>query len=168
MRQTIVFATLNRFTPWLLAMLLAGCAITNAPGSITTGMSAANALASAGEPSLKMPLQGGERWFYVQGWYDMRTIAVDMEGTERRIARIVPALTETHINQIQPGMAADAVSFLIGPPYRQVVFQRLGATAWDYRFRDTWGYMVELSVMVDAQNRVVGKVLQRIEPVDRD
>ena len=71
-------------------------------------------------------------------------------------------------NQIQPGMTADAVSFLIGPPYRHVAFQRLGATAWDYRFRDTWGYMVELSVMVDAQNRVAGKVLQRIEPVDRD
>ena len=91
-----------------------------------------------------------------------------MEGPERCIARIVPALTETHIDQIYPGMSAQAALFLIGPPYRHVLFERLGATAWDYRHRDTWGYMVEFSLMVDAQNRVVGKVSKRIEPINKD
>jgi hypothetical protein len=53
---------------------------------------------------------------------------------------------------------------MIGPPREKAYFARLGQTAWDYKFVDTWGYASIFSVMLDNDNRVVGKVSRRIEP----
>jgi hypothetical protein len=56
---------------------------------------------------------------------------------------------------------------MIGPPREKAHFERLGQTAWDYKFVDTWGYPSILSVMLDKGDIVVGKVTRRIERFDR-
>ena len=50
--------------------------------------------------------------------------------------------------RIQPGMKAEQVVALIGSPDATMRFDAAHATAWDYEFRDTWGYDAEFSVMV--------------------
>jgi hypothetical protein len=49
-----------------------------------------------------------------------------------------------------------------------VRFDNLKSTAWDYLYRDTWGYWVDFSVMMGDNGLVVNKVSRRIEPSDRD
>ena len=70
--------------------------------------------------------------------------------------------------QRQGGVAAEAdVLSLLGPPWRKVAFPNIGQTAWDYVMRDTWGYWVDASVMIDARGRVADVILIRREPVDK-
>lgn len=80
-----------------------------------------------------------------------------------------PDLNDDIVLRVLPGQSAEEIAALLGTPYRRVRFENLRATAWDYFFMDTWGYTVELSVMMSdeaAGGRVVGKVLRRIEPTD--
>lgn len=48
--------------------------------------------------------------------------------------------------RIQPGMKGAEVIALIGSPDHSIRFAAAHATAWDYDFRDTWGYDAEFSV----------------------
>ena len=78
-------------------------------------------------------------------------------------------LNDDIVARVAPGQAAAEITALLGAPYRRVRFDNMRATAWDYFFKDTWGYWVELSVMMNDEadgGRVVGKVLRRIEPTD--
>ena len=80
-----------------------------------------------------------------------------------------PDLNDDIVARVAPGQGAAQITALLGTPYRRVRFDNLRATAWDYFFKDTWGYWVELSVMMSDEadgGRVVGKVLRRIEPAD--
>ncbi|MBL0123814.1 MAG: hypothetical protein IPP88_14185 [Betaproteobacteria bacterium] len=79
-----------------------------------------------------------------------------------------PDLNDDVVARVSPGQSGMEVSALLGTPYRQIRFDNLKATAWDYRFRDTWGYWVDLSVMMGDDGRVANKVLVRIEPPDKD
>ena len=47
-------------------------------------------------------------------------------------------------------------------------FENLKSTAWDYIYKDTWGYCVSFSVMVGDDGRVVNKVSRRFDMPDRD
>ncbi len=77
-------------------------------------------------------------------------------------------LNDDIVARVTPGQSGPEVSALLGTPYQRVRFDNLKSTAWDYRFRDTWGYWVDLSVMMGDDERVVNKVLVRIEPPDKD
>jgi hypothetical protein len=79
-----------------------------------------------------------------------------------------PDLNDDTVARVSPGQSGPEVSALLGAPYRRMRFDNLKATAWDYRFRDTWGYWVDLSVMMGDDGRVVNKVLVRIDPPDKD
>lgn len=79
-----------------------------------------------------------------------------------------PDLSDDIVARVSPGQIGAEVSALLGAPYRRIRFDNLKATAWDYRFLDTWGYWVDLSVMMGDDGRVVNKVLQRIEPPDKN
>jgi outer membrane protein assembly factor BamE (lipoprotein component of BamABCDE complex) len=78
-----------------------------------------------------------------------------------------PDLTDDIVARVTPGQSGPEVATLLGTPYRTVRFDNLQATAWDYRFLDTWGYWVDLSVMLGDDGRVVNKVLRRIDPSDK-
>ncbi|MEP7155506.1 MAG: hypothetical protein ABI905_07015 [Betaproteobacteria bacterium] len=77
-------------------------------------------------------------------------------------------ITDDMTARVLPGQASAEVTANIGTPYRRVRFDNLKATAWDYLYRDTWGYWVEFAVMVGDDDRVVNKVSRRIDPPSRD
>lgn len=78
-----------------------------------------------------------------------------------------PDLNDDAIARVVSGQSEQEVTALLGPPYQRVRFDNLNATAWDYMYKDTWGYWVAFSVMVGDDGRVVNKVSRRIEPRDR-
>ncbi len=52
---------------------------------------------------------------------------------------------------------------LIGPPWRTMDFPNKRQVAWDYRVRDTWGYLVDYSVMIDERGLVAETVAARVD-----
>lgn len=78
-----------------------------------------------------------------------------------------PDLNDDIIARVVPGQSAQEITTLLGAPHRRVRFDNLKSTAWDYRYRDTWGYWVDFSVMIGDDGRVVNKVSVRIDPADR-
>ena len=79
----------------------------------------------------------------------------------------VPLLNDDRAGAITAGMTGAAVEAAIGRPYQRVRFDNLKATAWDYRYIDTWGYVTEFAVMIGDDGRVVNKVASRVDPPDR-
>lgn len=72
-------------------------------------------------------------------------------------------LNDDLVARIQPGQNREDVMGLLGPPVETMPFPRLGHTAWDYRYVDTWGYPSIFSVTFDARGVVVSKISRRIE-----
>lgn len=119
-------------------------------------------------PALQIPLGNGvTRSFYVQGFYDMQTLALDTDAGGKVLRREF-VLTEEHLRSIVAGIDSAELLKLIGPPWRRIEFERQGVTAWDYRYRDTWGYIVEFSALIDARQKVSGTVSSRVDPPDND
>jgi hypothetical protein len=74
------------------------------------------------------------------------------------------ALDEGHFAKIEIGKTTNnEVNSLIGPPWRTIYFPRQQHTAWDYRFRDLWGFRVEQSIVFDAAGVVVSKPQRRLD-----
>lgn len=78
-----------------------------------------------------------------------------------------PTATEDKARTIMPGMRAAEVIQLLGAPHQRVRFDNLRATAWDYRYTDTWGYITDFAVMIGDDERVVNVVATRVVPVDK-
>ncbi len=142
---------------FVLAGILSACAAI--PKAGTLGIDARQQL---GEPALIIQTAEGARWFYTTGPLGTTTRAVDVN----RAGRVTDArnvLVDDVIQTISTGLTADDVLLIIGPPHQRIRFDNLRATAWDYRYQDTWGYLVDLSIMIDDANRVTGRVAQRLE-----
>ena len=82
--------------------------------------------------------------------------------------RYRPDLNDNIIERVSPGQSEQEVTALLGTPYRRIRFDNLKSTAWDYLYRDTWGYWVEFSAMMGDDGRVVSKFSRRLDPIDRD
>lgn len=145
-----------------LILLLAACVALPRVGEDAGALHA-----RMGTPALVMPTAGGERWFYPSGPSGSTTMAIDVDG-ERVAAVTANVLTDDAIQQIGAGQTADAVLWRIGPPHTRVRFDNLRQTAWDYRYRDAWGYVVKLAVMIGDDGRVANKVLERVETAKPD
>jgi outer membrane protein assembly factor BamE (lipoprotein component of BamABCDE complex) len=70
-------------------------------------------------------------------------------------------LDDRTFQAIRPGMTARDVLALIGAPLGKARFESTRTTAWDYRFRDSWGYAATFSVILDDADVVVGKFTKR-------
>lgn len=77
-------------------------------------------------------------------------------------------LNDDIVGRVVRNVTAEQVETLLGKPYQRMRFDNLEATAWDYRYKDTWGYWVELSVLLNDNNRVLYVVKQRIESTRDD
>ena len=118
--------------------------------------------AASAKPDATVALQdGGERRFYTTGPMGVTTLRVDVARDGTVLARN-QVLDSGVFQAIRPGMRAAEVFERLGPPFRKERFARLGATAWDYHFRDAWGYDAEFSVMVDDQDVVISKFTARL------
>jgi outer membrane protein assembly factor BamE (lipoprotein component of BamABCDE complex) len=81
-------------------------------------------------------------------------------GTEVTAARSQVATDDT-VQAIKPGMTAQEVLVKIGPPQGKMRFERSHTTAWDYAYRDTFGYFGEFSVILDDKDVVVSRIALR-------
>ena len=119
-----------------------------------------------GPPALEFDNPDGSRQLaYTTGPLGTQTFMVYVKGGS--VERIEQVLTDDMFFRIQSGVTTrEDVRRMIGPPYRIVRFENLKQHAWDYRFRDTWGYLADFSVMIDDRGIVASKVIARIEPRD--
>lgn len=154
------FMRLHVFSWVSVAALLSACATTP-----RAGMSGSEVRQQIGAPALIIKTAEGARWFYPSGPLGTVTRAVNVDGNNA-VTNVKNVLVDEVIQTVNVGMSADDVLAKIGPPHRRIRFDNLHATSWDYRYQDTWGYFVDLSIMIGDDNRVAGKVLQRIEQED--
>ena len=77
-------------------------------------------------------------------------------------------LNDDTVARVAQGQSEQEITALLGTPYRRIRFDNLKSTAWDYLYRDLWGYWVEFSVMMGDDGRVVSKFSRRLDPIDRD
>jgi hypothetical protein len=164
--EAIMFLSSSRFLRLcacsLLALLGLLVACTAAP---LTGITGSQARQKFGEPALIVQTSQGARWFYPSGPLGTSTRALNVDRADM-VTSVQNVLVDEVIQTISVGLALDEVIAKIGPPHRRVRFDNLRATSWDYRYQDTWGYVVDLSIMIDDKNRVTSKVLQRLEKDD--
>jgi hypothetical protein len=154
----IIRSVLSVFSTVLLLTLMGGCAVWPRVGDDASAIRA-----RWGAPVLVMPIPAGERWFYPSGPGGLTTLAIDLDSSAKA-ASIRNVLNDGAVQSISAGQRADEVLATIGPPLAKQRFDNLRQTAWDYRYRDTWGYVVKLAVMIGDDGRVAAKVLERIEP----
>jgi outer membrane protein assembly factor BamE (lipoprotein component of BamABCDE complex) len=70
-------------------------------------------------------------------------------------------LTDTAAARIERGMTTEQVRGLIGEPWNTIRFDNTQTTAWDYEYRDGWGYDAVFSVIFDDAGVVVSKISVR-------
>lgn len=137
----------------LSAMLLSAAAIPLAARAFSFSHEAA--------PSATVRLANGiERQFFTSGPLGTTTDRVDVDASGRVVAR-TQVLTDDVFRYIRPGMPARDVLELIGPPSAKTRFPQTHTTAWEYHYRDGWGYNAEFSVSVDDQGLVASKFSAR-------
>ena len=147
----------------VLALLLASCASYDGY-NLRPGVSTEAELRQVmGKPALEFTNADSSRELaFARGPLGAQTYMahVSRDGIVQVVKQV---LTDGVFNAIQPGMTQDEVLRLIGPPREKMSFARLAQVAWDYKYRDTWGYDSIFSVTFDADGRVVSKISQRIE-----
>lgn len=74
--------------------------------------------------------------------------------------------SDEQFTRIQRGMTRDDVQRLIGPPDETMSFPLSQTQAWDYQYRDTWGYFAIFSVTFGADGRALSTISRRIDGGD--
>lgn len=144
-----------------LLLLASACATRE----LRPGMSEAEARQAMGAPAMELRDADGTRHLaYPSGPYGLQTYMARI-APDGRLIGVEQVLDDGRFDAIRPGMTSDELLRHIGPPGQRVRFDNLRQTAWDYRFRDTWGYVAILSVMIDDSGRVASRITQRL---DRD
>lgn len=148
---------------FLLPLVLAACATQ----SLKPGATADEVVARMGKPAVELRDPDGTRHLaFTSGPFGVETHMAHV-GPDGRVQSVEQVLDDTRFNSISRGMTTDELLRLIGPPWQRIYFGNLQQTAWDYRYRDSWGYIAVLSVMVDEHNRVASRITQRIERDNR-
>ncbi len=152
---------------WLIVLaclFLAGCSTYERYGLKQGASTEGEVRKAMGTPGLEFANGDGTRQLaYPKGPLGTETYMVFLRR-DGIVDRIEQVLNDDSFHRIMPGRTSgDDVRRMIGPPWRTVRFDTLRQDAWDYRFRDSWGYMADFSVMVDDRGLVASKVVVRIE-----
>ena len=151
----------------VLACAVAGCAGYSGAGLQPGSSTESDVRSVMGAPALEMRDPDGSRSLYFpRGPLGRHTYVAEM-GANGVLRDVRNVLDDDTFNRIRPGLTADEVLRMIGPPREKAYFSNLGQTAWDYKYQDTWGYEAIFSVMIDRRDVVVGKVTRRIERFER-
>lgn len=143
----------------LLLLLASACA----SQQLRPGMSEAEVVQALGRPALELREPDGSRHLaYPSGPFGLHTYMARI-APDGRLRTVEQVLDDSRFDAIRPGMTSDELLRHIGPPAERMRFDNLRQTSWDYRFRDTWGYIAILSVMVDDAGRVASRITQRLE-----
>lgn len=149
-----------------LLIVLSGMLLASACTPMATlrpGSPESQARSALGTPAAEYDnADGTHQLVYPRGPLGTETYMVFLRGGA--VQRVEQVLTDDNFYRIQAGVTTgEEVRRMIGPPYRVVRFDNLKQNAWDYRFRDSWGYLAIFSVMVDDRGVVATKVIARIE-----
>lgn len=146
-----------------LVVLLAGCA-----ANIRSDATPGEVTAALGSPREIFTLKdGSSSWEYPTSPLGLTTTLVRFD-TRGKLLYVSQVLTDENFHRIQSGMNEEAVRATIGPPWRKMSFERQQQVAWDYLYRDTWGYRVEFSVLFNPSGEVVGKTSRRLDDTRND
>jgi hypothetical protein len=149
------------------AILVAGCGALGVarlePGKSTE----ADVRQALGEPAKVYANPDGSRQIaFPRGPSGAQTYMAHV-SPDGRLVRVDQVLSPEHLQRIDSGTTTQAqLERLIGPPWRVSAFPNLRQMAWEYVIEDTWGYTVDLSVMVDERGIVAGTVYARRERGD--
>ena len=146
----------------LAALALAGCATVGIVGLKPGQSTESDVRRALGEPARTFAQSDGSRELvYPMGPAGMQTFMARISSSGTLVA-LDQALVDERFRQIRPGTTtADEIERLIGPPWRKIAFPNKGQVAWDYVYRDTWDYVVDLSVMIDGRGIVAETVHAR-------
>jgi outer membrane protein assembly factor BamE (lipoprotein component of BamABCDE complex) len=72
-------------------------------------------------------------------------------------------LNEDKVSAVRIGESAESLKTRLGEPYQRVHFEFLRSTAWDYRYKDLFGFWTDISFMIDGDNRVKEVIRSRIQ-----
>jgi outer membrane protein assembly factor BamE (lipoprotein component of BamABCDE complex) len=143
----------------LLALLASACAAQ----SMRPGATEAEIRQAMGPPAMELRDPDGVRHLaYPSGPFGLQTHMVRI-APDGRLRAVEQVLDDARFDAIRPGMTSDELLRHIGPPGERMRFDNLRQTSWDYRFRDTWGYIAILSVMIDDRGLVASRITQRLE-----
>ena len=153
-----------RFPILCLALSLGACASYDGRGLLPGTATEAEVRQLMGTPALEMAdADGARQWAYPRGPSGVHTYMVHI-APAGQLARIEQVLDEAHFALVVPGRSTqETVMRLLGPPRLTLEFSRLAQTAWDYRYRDAWGYTADFSVMFSRNGVVVSKFTQRVD-----
>ena len=76
-------------------------------------------------------------------------------------------LNDGTFDDLPMGLTEEEVLRRLGPPRETMAFALSHTHAWDWKYRDYWGYEAIFSVTFDAQGRAISKFKQRIERGDQ-
>lgn len=141
---------------------LGGCASYSGSG-LKPGMTTADQVRQTmGAPrNVNREADGGETWEYPRGPAGLQTYMVHLDkgGVLRGIEQV---LSEESFARLEAGKhTPQDVLRLIGSPWRTVYFERRKEEAWDYRFRDAWGYPSGLHVIFNEAGIVTQAIIIR-------
>ena len=150
-------------------MLLAGCASYSGWGLQVGVSTGADVRRIMGEPATICPLPaGGENWVYPRGPAGLQTFDahIDKDGVLRRLENV---LQDSGFATVVAGKSTkDDVRCVFGPPILETYFKARRELVWDYRFRDSWGYVARYHVLFNDAGIVTGTLQIREEvPGDR-
>ena len=152
-----------RIAPTCLPLLLAACAAYDGGGLRPGSSSVDDVRRTMGPPALEFSNPDGSKQLaYPRGPLGTDTYMVHV-GRDGMLQGIDQVLRDERFYAIVPGITGDDVLRMIGPPSETMDFPRLQQVAWEYRYKDTWGYVAFLSVMIDRQGHVVGRTTRRLE-----
>ena len=145
----------------LIVLVLLASACASQP--LRQGMSEAEVVQAMGPPAMELRDPDGSRHLaYPSGPFGLVTYMARI-APDGRLRALEQVLDDGRFDAIRQGMTSDELLRHIGPPGERMRFDNIRQTAWDYRFRDTWGYIAILSVMIDDSGRVASRVTQRLE-----
>ena len=145
------------------ALLVASCASYDGRGLRPGESSEADVRGLMGSPALELATDdGGKRLAYPRGPLGTQTFMADI-GRDGRFEGVRQVLNDDTFNGIRPGQTRNDVLVRIGPPGETMQFPLSGNTAWDYRYKDTWGYLAVLSVTFDGNGIVLSRFTRRLQ-----
>lgn len=148
----------------LAAVIASGCTALGFYGLETGRSTEGDVRRAMGEPAKAYADADGSRQLaYTTGPAGTQTHMAFM-APDGRLVRFEQVLSSDQIQRIVRGTTTRAqLERLIGPPWRTVDFPNLRQVAWDYVIQDSWGYIVDFSVMIDERGVVAGTVHARRE-----
>ncbi len=147
------------------ALILSGCVAFGGVGLKPGTATESDVRQAMGEPAQVWPEAGGGKLLsYPRGPMGMQTYMVRIDSSGR-LASINQVLDDRYfLGTVQRGMSKDDIGRVLGPPGEVVAFQRRNEIAWDYRYRDSWGYPSILSVIFGPEGTVNSTVSVREGP----